>query len=98
MCASLTPTLHQVWGLCFPPWCLALVCCPLSSTADGKSLAEGQLAPAGQDVEGLTLRDDAFVDTVGGPVSMTAAASSGIPEPLFVTGNLFLKILSLLEI
>lgn len=43
------------------PWYLGLGCCPLLPAADGKSLAEGQLAPAGQEVERSTLRENTFV-------------------------------------
>lgn len=45
----------------FPPWCLGLGCCPLSPTADGESLAQGQWAPARREaVIRLALREDAF--------------------------------------
>ena len=42
------------------PWHLGLGCRPLPSTGDGESLAEGQLAPAGQEAERWTLREGAF--------------------------------------
>lgn len=46
------------------PWHLGLGCCPLPSTGDGKSLAEGQLAPAGQEAERWTLREGAFAQAL----------------------------------
>ena len=46
------------------PGHLGLGCCPLPSTGDGKSLAEGQLAPAGQEAERWTLREGAFAQAL----------------------------------
>lgn len=48
MSASLTPALHQVWGLGFPSLVPGFGMLPYVINTDAESLVEGQLAPAGQ--------------------------------------------------